>query len=132
MSEAPRARTRTRQTTTEDTTETKASGRPVSERATTDHAPAANLQVLALPDGLIARISVRDGVTLNMGNFNSFRRDIGLELDIPLDSNRVMQPDGQITNAAQAILDAAYESAQEWVSDRIEDAVKDAQQFFEG
>lgn len=130
MTLEPRSRSRTRPATTDSHREVKASGTPVSEQSTTDHAPAGDLQIIALPSGLVARVSIRDGVTLNMGNFNSFRRDVGLELDIPLDTNVVLEPNGDITQHTQDILDAAYESAQQWVSDRISDAVQDSVQYF--
>lgn len=131
MTTQPRTRTRVSPATRTDDTMARASGRTVSERNTTDHAPEGRAEVVSLPSGLVARVMVRDSVTLNMGNYNSFKREIGLELDVPLTGHVVVNADGSITDDVAGLIDAAYESAQQWVSDRVSDAVNDATQFFQ-
>lgn len=124
-------RTRTRPAHRAEVTETRATGSPVAEVEREEHAPAKSMTVFRTPiGGLVARISVRDGVTLNMGNYNSFRRDVGLELDIPMEETTVLRPDGNLTQEAIDKLDVTYQSVQDFVSDLVAETVADARAYF--
>jgi hypothetical protein len=104
---------------------------PVSEHTNVTHKPssASTEQPFAMPADMVmvARVKVVDGLTLNMGNYSSFRRDIGLEVDVILPGAVT----GPLTNEQLETLDRVYEHATAWVQDRLADAQEDAQQYFE-
>lgn len=77
---------------------------------------------------LLARVRITDGVTLNMGDYSSFRRDVGLEVDVALGKSN-----GEgITAEQQQLIDVAFDTAKTWVEDRIDDSVEDAKAYFDG
>lgn len=131
MTDAPRTRTRTRPHTTTDTGEQRVTGSRTAVTATTQHKPSATTQLLVaepMEPLLVARVTVTDGVTLNMGDYSSFRRDIGLELDVPLG----VAEGEDLTPEQQAKIDRAHDKAKAWVADRLADVVDEASEFFEG
>lgn len=124
----PRTRSRMRPNTQDNRTEQKVAGERVSSTKTTDHKPAGEVELFSAGPSLRARIHVVDGVTLNMGDYNSFRREIGLELDIDLGEPG---EDGQTTAAQDQMIDAAYDRVQTWIEDKLDTVIDDAQQYFE-
>ena len=124
-----RTRTRARPNTNTDTEESRNTGQPVSQTQKTDHRPSGDVQVFnSNPDTVFARVRITDGATVNMGDYSSYRRDVGLELDINLGEPT---EDGTLTAEQQRKIDAAYDNASAWVADRLDDVIADAQEFFD-
>ena len=78
----------------------------VSERATNVAVPLAPLS-----GGKSAVVTFRAGLTLNMGNYETARVDVGI--DFPCDADKI---------------DTAYRRAKEWVVTRLQDEVSDIRQ----
>lgn len=134
MTDAPvRTRRRRRPATTDETTEARNGGQTISERQTTKH-KRTDTQTLSTIDGVVmARVMVRDGVTLNMLDYNSFRRDIGLELDVELGTtDEVYEADDQLTEAAEDRLNNVVDTMGGWIENKLKDVVNDADDFFGG
>lgn len=123
-------RVRMRPASREDSQETRTAGATVSETSTTTHKPVNRASIIKTDSGVVVRLTVKDGVTLNMGNYNSFRRDIGLEVDIALTQESALQESGALNSDVEARIEMAYESVQAFVSDLVSDAIHDAQQYF--
>lgn len=126
---APRTRSRARPHDNTDSEESRNGGQTVSQSQKVEHRPNGDTQIFkANPDTVFARVRITDGATVNMGDYSSFRRDVGLELDINLGEPT---EDGTLTAEQQRKIDAAYDNASQWVSDRLDDVVEDAREFFE-
>lgn len=126
-----RTRTRARPHTSTDASEQRVMKDPVSEHAHTKHKPTREVEAHPVRQGdavvLVARVRITDGLTLNMGNYSSFRRDVGLELDTVLPG----EVGPALTEAQLSHIDRVYEAASGWVSDKLADAVADAREYFE-
>lgn len=126
----PRTRTRARPHAQENRTEQKVAGTRVATSADTAHKPVGETEILETPGvALVARVRIMDGVTLNMGDYNSFRRDVGLEMDVALGAPGA-EP-GSLTAEQQRMVDVAYDKAAAWVEARMEAVVEDAQEYFD-
>lgn len=64
-----------------------------------------------LSGGKSAVVTFRAGLTLNMGNYETARVDVGI--DFPCDADKI---------------DTAYKRAKEWVTTRLQDEVSDIRQ----
>lgn len=126
----PRTRTRQRPHTTTDNGEQRASGGTISKHDDTSHKPMATEQLTLLEGGplLMARVTIADGVTLNMGDYNSFRRDVRLEVDMVLPGEP--DPSGMLTDEQRNALDRLHDNVQDWVAEKIEAAMDDARMQF--
>jgi len=125
------ARMRKRPHTNSSTTEQRNMRDIVSEQAETTHKPVTQIDTHPVRQGsnvvLVARVRISDGVTLNMGHYSSFRRDVGLELDTVLPG-----PVGAVLTLEQvAHADSLLASAAAWVQDKLSEAIADAREFFE-
>lgn len=130
-----RTRTRSRNTpaTQEEVTEARNSGVPASERVRTRHKPVTSTEVVHSEGGLVAYVRVTNGVTLNMTDYNSFRRDVGVELPVKLGDNvDVLDSDGRLSLDVRNQLDRVYEALSGWIEEKHEETVAEASEFFEG
>jgi len=78
----------------------------VAEKETLVYAPAPT----AIPKDKLASVTLGGGMTINLGNYQSAKVSVYLTLPSHVDS-----------------IDETYEKAKEWVSEKIKDAVTDAQ-----
>jgi hypothetical protein len=103
----------------------------VATEEKTKHRPSKALNVKETGDGLVAMLQVRDGVTLNMLEFNSFRRDIGLELPVSIGmAGDVLDEDGNLLPEVRKKLDATFSAMQGWLSEKTDQVLHDAQDYF--
>ena len=123
-----RTRTRARPHTSEDRTEQKSAGAKTANAAVTEHRPVSDTSLSIAGESIIARVRIMDGVTLNMGDYNSFRRDVGLELDVNLGAPG--EDPSELTDEQQSKLDAAYDRAAVWVEERMNTVIEDAEAYF--
>lgn len=126
---ADTTRRRTRTVSTDKTTHTKTAGQTVEHDVTFDKHPEARSVVF--PGLGMARLSVRHGVTINMGEFNSYRREVGLSVDVDLGEGGGTDKAGALTDEAVDILNTAHDAVLDWLEENIEGVVADAQEFFE-
>lgn len=134
MTTAPRTRSRQRPHAQTDEGTQKNTGEPVSHTDQTNHRAVGQTSTTATvgPNGellLMARVCVSDGVTLNMGDFNSFRRDVRLEMDVVLPGEA--DNGGVPTDEQNDVLARAYDQVQDWVTDRLAEAADDAREYFD-
>lgn len=129
MSEQARTRTRVRPNTATDRGDQSIGGSHTAKHESTSHKPssATSMRTESSVPVLVARVTVTDGVTLNMGDYNSFRRDVGLELDVVLGPAE----GDDLTDAQRAKLDQMHDKVRDWVQDRLADVAEEAQTFFE-
>lgn len=84
---------------------TTTAGKKVGESEDTYKVP---IDPLAVPAHKLARVTVEGSQTVNLGNYNSARVGVSVEWPCNIDQ-----------------LDAAYEKASDWVSNKIMEAVKE-------
>lgn len=98
-----------------------------------EHKPMRHDTVVVHGGSATAYVSIRDGVTLNMLDYNSFRRDIGVELPVPLGRvEEVLDMDGNLMPEVRAHLDRVYNALDGWVAEKHERTVQDATEYFGG
>lgn len=126
---APRTRTRQRPHTSTDSGEQRATGATASKHDDTNHKPVTTEQLYTAPPGvLMARVSVADGVTLNMGDYNSFRREVRLEMDVQLPGEA--DNGGVLTQEQEDTLERVHNTVADWVQDKLDQAMDDARAYF--
>lgn len=131
MTDQARTRSRVRPAARTETEEVRDSGRAVHEASAVDQRPSGSVELFADSNALIfARVSIRDGLTLNTGNFNSFRRDVGMELDILItDDGRNFT--GDLSEEQQAKVDRVYAKMEDWVTERVAESHDAAADYME-
>lgn len=129
------ANSRTRRAASTSTrTEARIDGQVAHEEAETKKRPTRGERFAVQGTTLVGYISVRGGVTLNMNDFNHFKRDIGCELPMVLgDVDDVMAEDGKsLRDEVRDRLDEMYDAMADWVTEKQEEVFADAQDFFAG
>lgn len=131
-----RTRARTRPSTKHTTTEARSGGTTLSEQTKDEQRPARSTRIEKHNNNLVAFVSVKDGVTLNMTDFNSFRRDIGVELPVPLGPiesiDDVLDTDGNLMPDVYDALDRVYTALDTFVAKKHDQTVDDATDYFRG
>ena len=128
-----RTRTRARKPASTGTTTTARSGGVETVGQEHDeHRPARDERLEAHGDQVVGYVTVKDGVTLNMTDYNSFRRDIGVELPVQLGSiDDVVDADGRLMPGVRDHLDRVYNALAGWVGEKHEETVQDASDYFQ-
>ena len=129
-----RTRTRSRPATTDKETVARAGGVETVSQQSADHKPHRTQRVEQHGEKLIAYVGVKDGVTLNMLDYNSFRRDINAELPVPIAARLhledIVDEDGNLTPEVQDGLDRVYNALNRWLGAKHEETVQDATEYF--
>lgn len=126
-----RKRTRAKGHTQRNISEQRDTGLTVSESDTTAHNKfAKEVDIMFMNSELIARVKVSDGVTLNMGNYSSFRRDVGIEVDTILPPGNPESGE-LLTEEQEDHIKRMHDRLGDMVTDKLEEAAADAMEYFE-
>lgn len=129
-----RTRTRAKPATTDKETTARTGGVETVSQQSANHKPVRTQRVEAGGDRLIAYVGAKDGVTLNMLDYNSFRRDINAELPVPLDAaltlDDIVDEEGNLTAEVQEHLDRVYNALNRWLGNKHQETVQDATEYF--